>query len=153
LNLRESLGLDGEIESDCQPLYPIVSALLPISGVKTLRDATRGGVTAIMHEFKQISGYGLEVNEADLPLAPAVRGVCELLGMDPLNFANEGKLIAIVSKGSAEQALQAMRATEAGANAAIIGEVNRSGRITVKGCFGGSRLLDLPSTEPLPRIC
>ena len=153
LNLRESLGLDGEIESDCQPLYPLVEALSPISGVRTLRDATRGGVTAIMHEFKASSGCGLEVHEDRLPLTPAVRGICELLGMDPLNFANEGKLIAVVAPEFAEQALGAMRETREGMQAAIIGEVNASGKVTVKGGFGGSRLLDLPSSEPLPRIC
>jgi hydrogenase expression/formation protein HypE len=153
LNLRESLGLDADISSDCRPLYPVVKVLLEIKGVRALRDATRGGVTAIMHEFKDSSGCGFEIKEADLPINPAVRGVCELLGLDPLNFANEGKLIAIVSSEDADQALLAMRNTEESKEAAVIGEVNDKGVVTVKGGFGGTRLLDLPTTEPLPRIC
>lgn len=153
LNLRENLGLDGQLTSDCQHLYPLVKALLPIKGVRTLRDATRGGVNAVLHEFMSSSGCGFELDEGALPITPAVRGICELLGLEAFNFANEGKLIAIVCKQDAENALNALRAQSGGHDAAIIGEANTAGQITVRNPFGGSRWLDLPNSEPMPRIC
>ncbi|MDB1122382.1 hydrogenase expression/formation protein HypE [Vibrio algarum] len=153
LNLREDLGLEGQLTSDCQHLYPLVEALLPISGVRCLRDATRGGVNAVMHEFMSSSGCGFELDEDALPLTPAVRGICELLGLDAINFANEGKLVAIVAEQDAEQALQAMKQTAGGKEAAIIGYANTANQITIKNPFGGSRWLDLPNSEPMPRIC
>ncbi len=88
LNLREQLGLDGELASDCAVLTPLIQTLRHIDGVKALRDATRGGVNAVAHEFAASCGYGIELSESALPLKPAVRGVCELLGLDALNFAN-----------------------------------------------------------------
>lgn len=93
LNLREQLGLDGELVSDCAVLTPLIQTLRDIPGVKALRDATRGGVNAVVHEFAAACGCGIEISEAALPVKPAVRGVCELLGLDALNFANEGKLV------------------------------------------------------------
>lgn len=153
LNLREDLGLEGQLTSDCQHLYPLVEALLPISGVRCLRDATRGGVNAVMHEFMSSSGCGFELDEDALPLTPAVRGICELLGLEAINFANEGKLVAIVAEQDAEQALQAMKQTAGGKEAAIIGYANTANQITIKNPFGGSRWLDLPNSEPMPRIC
>lgn len=153
LNLREDLGLEGQLTSDCQHLYPLVEALLPISGVRCLRDATRGGVNAVMHEFMSSSGCGFELDEDALPLTPAVRGICELLGLEAINFANEGKLVAIVAEQDAEQALQAMKQTAEGKEAAIIGYANTANQITIKNPFGGSRWLDLPNSEPMPRIC
>lgn len=153
LNLREDLGLEGQLTSDCQHLYPLVEALLPISGVRCLRDATRGGVNAVMHEFMSTSGCGFELDEDALPLTPAVRGICELLGLEAINFANEGKLVAIVAEQDAEQALQAMKQTAGGKEAAIIGYANTANQITIKNPFGGSRWLDLPNSEPMPRIC
>jgi hydrogenase expression/formation protein HypE len=153
LNLRENLGLDGQLVSDCQHLYPLVEALLPIEGVRCLRDATRGGVNAVLHEFMAASGHGFAIDEQQLPLTPAVRGICELLGLEAVNFANEGKLIAIVAEQDAEQALSALRATTGGAAATVIGVANSANQITVKNPFGGSRWLDLPNSEPMPRIC
>lgn len=153
LNLREDLGLEGQLTSDCQHLYPLVEALLPISGVRCLRDATRGGVNAVMHEFMSSSGCGFELDEDALPLTPAVRGICELLGLEAINFANEGKLVAIVAEQDAEKALQAMKQTAGGKEAAIIGYANTANQITIKNPFGGSRWLDLPNSEPMPRIC
>ncbi|PSW04205.1 hydrogenase expression/formation protein HypE [Photobacterium lipolyticum] len=153
LNLREKLGIEGNLSSDCQHLYPVVAALKNIQGVRALRDATRGGVNAVLHEFCSSSGCGITVSESQLPISSQVRGICELLGLDPINFANEGKLIAVVTKEDAEDALAAMRITAEGENAAIIGEVNDQRRVTLSGLFGGTRRLDLPSFEPLPRIC
>ncbi len=153
LNLREGLGLDGELSSDCAVLTPLIATLRDLPGVKALRDATRGGVNAVVHEFAASCGYGIELNEADLPVKPAVRGVCELLGLEALNFANEGKLVIAVQREAAEQALARLRTHPLGADAAIIGEVVERQGVRLAGLYGVKRLLDLPHAEPLPRIC
>ncbi|WP_413285356.1 hydrogenase expression/formation protein HypE [Vibrio sp. MA40-2] len=153
LNLREKLGLDGQLASDCQHLYPLVETMLPIAGIRCLRDATRGGVNAVLHEFMASSGCGFQLDEVTIPVSPEVRGICELLGLEAINFANEGKLVAIVAQEHSQQALQALKQTIAGKEAAIIGEVNSANQVTIKSPFGGSRWLDLPNSEPMPRIC
>ena len=153
LNLREKLGLDGSLVSDCQHLYPLVEALLPLSGVRALRDATRGGINAVLHEFSTSSGCGFQLNEEMLPMTQEVRGICELLGLEAINFANEGKFVAIVSKEDTDAALQSLKQVPGGQAATVIGTVNSSKQITIKNAFGGSRWLDLPTTEPMPRIC
>ncbi|MDC0726166.1 hydrogenase expression/formation protein HypE [Phytobacter diazotrophicus] len=153
LNLREQLGLDGELTSDCAVLTPLIQQLRDIPGVKALRDATRGGVNAVVHEFTAASGYGIELNERDLPVKTAVRGVCELLGLEALNFANEGKLVIAVQRQSAEQVLAQLRAHPLGQDAAIIGEVVERKGVRLAGLYGVKRILDLPHAEPLPRIC
>lgn len=154
LNLRENLGLAADdLQSDCAVLAPLIDALRQIPGVHALRDATRGGVNAVMHEYAQGSGCGMMLMEQALPLKPTVRGVCELLGLDPLNFANEGKLIIVVAPEAEQPVLDALHATELGRNATTIGEVNDGKRVTLKGLYGVERILDLPQNEPLPRIC
>lgn len=153
LNLREGLGLDGELQSDCAVLTPLIQTLRNCSGVKTLRDATRGGVNAVAHEFAAASGCGIELVESQLPVKPAVRGLCELLGLDPLNFANEGKLLIGVERAAAEAVLEKLRAHPLGQNAAIIGEVVERKGVRLTGLYGIKRTLDLPHSEPLPRIC
>lgn len=153
LNLREQLGLDGELISDCAVLTPLIQQLRDIPGVKALRDATRGGVNAVVHEFAATSGYGIELNERDLPVKTAVRGVCELLGLDALNFANEGKLVIAVQRQAAQQVLARLRAHPLGQDAAIVGEVVERKGVRLAGLYGVKRILDLPHAEPLPRIC
>lgn len=153
LNLREQLGLEGALSSDCALLSPLIEALRPIRGVKALRDATRGGVNAVMHEFAASSGCGMALQEKALPLKPSVRGVCELLGLDALNFANEGKLVIGVAREAAQQALETMKAHPLGRDAAIVGEVTASAGVRLCGLYGVKRTLDLPHSEPLPRIC
>lgn len=153
LNLREKLGLDGDLHSDCAVLAPMIAPLLHISGVKALRDATRGGVNAVLHEFADASGCGMEISENQLPLNPAVRGVCELLGLDALNFANEGKLVIAVSSESAPAVLYALQQHPCGKQATIVGEVVERKGVRVTGLYGVKRTLDLPHFEPLPRIC
>lgn len=154
LNLRENLKLNAsDLRSDCAVLSPLVDMLRPIAGVRTLRDATRGGINAVMHEYAQSSGCGMEIKEGALPLTSSVRGVCELLGLDPLNFANEGKLIIVVAPEAEQQALDALHNHPLGQNAATIGETNDSGKVTLQGLYGVTRVLDLPQNEPLPRIC
>jgi hydrogenase expression/formation protein HypE len=153
LNLREQLGLDGDLRSDCAVLTPLIQTLRDIPGVKALRDATRGGVNAVAHEFAAASGYGVMLQEASLPVKPAVRGVCELLGLDALNFANEGKLVIGVSAGAADRVLSTLRSHPLGCDAAIIGEITERRGVHLTGLYGVRRTLDLPHAEPLPRIC
>jgi hydrogenase expression/formation protein HypE len=153
LNLREGLGLDGELRSDCAVLTPLIQTLRSISGVKALRDATRGGVNAVVHEFASRCGYGIELTERGLPVKPAVRGLCELLGLEPLNFANEGKLVIGVERAAAESVLEQLHAHPLGRDAAMIGEVVERKGVRLTGLYGVKRMLDLPHTEPLPRIC
>lgn len=136
LNLREQLGLDGELASDCAVLTPLIQTLRHIDGVKALRDATRGGVNAVAHEFATSCGYGIELSESALPLKPAVRGVCELLGLDALNFANEGKLVIAVERQAADRALAALRAHPLGRDAALIGEVVERKGVRLAGLYG-----------------
>ncbi|EMH4163615.1 hydrogenase expression/formation protein HypE [Pluralibacter gergoviae] len=153
LNLREQLGLEGELVSDCAVLTPLIQSLRDLPGVKALRDATRGGVNAVAHEFAAASGCGIELNEAALPVKTAVRGVCELLGLDALNFANEGKLVIGVARDCADEALARLRAHPLGRDAAIIGEMMAQTGVRLNGLYGIKRTLDLPHAEPLPRIC
>ena len=153
LNLREGLGLDGALASDCAVLTPLIQSLRDLPGVKALRDATRGGVNAVAHEFAATSGCGIELNERELPVNDTVRGVCELLGLDALNFANEGKLVIAVARDAAEAALARLRAHPLGRHAAIVGEVVARSGVRSVGLYGVKRTLDLPHAEPLPRIC
>ncbi|WP_192457525.1 hydrogenase expression/formation protein HypE [Musicola keenii] len=153
LNLRENLGLEAELVSDCAVLEPLIAPLRRIDGVRALRDATRGGVTAILHEFAAASGCGMEVQENALPVKTAVRGICELLGLEALNFANEGKLVLVVSPEAEDRVLDALRSHPLGHDAAVIGSVTDKKQVRLCGVFGASRLLDLPHSEPMPRIC
>lgn len=153
LNLREKLGLESELMSDCASLAPMIAPLRAIAGVRAMRDATRGGVTAILHEFSQASGYGMQIHEPVLPMKTAVRGICELLGLDALNFANEGKLVIVVAPEAEAEVLAALHAHPLGQDAIAIGEVIESRQVRLCGMFGVSRRLELPHFEPLPRIC
>jgi hydrogenase expression/formation protein HypE len=135
----------------------LVAELLARLGadVHVLRDPTRGGVASATNEIAAKARVGIRLDEPSIPVAEPVRGACELLGLDPLYVANEGKLIAIVAREAAESALDAIRAHPLGAEAAIIGEVvaERPGLVTVRSSIGGSRILDLLTGEQLPRIC
>lgn len=153
LNLREKLGMSLDVISDCAVLTPLIAPLRAISGVRAMRDATRGGVNAILHEFSRAAGVGIEVEESLLPIAPAVRGICELLGLDAINFANEGKLVLVTAPEAEQAVLRALRAHPLGADAALIGRVTTGRQVRLQGAYGISRLLDLPHAEPLPRIC
>jgi hydrogenase expression/formation protein HypE len=156
VDARGQFALENSIVTDCQPLHGLVQALLAASpAVRCLRDATRGGIASVLNEFAEQSGVGIRLDEASIPLRAEVRGMCELLGLDPLYLANEGKLVAVVPSEQAEAALQAMRAHPAGAASAAIGEVlgTRPGRVTLRSVFGGERIVDVPFGEQLPRIC
>ena len=152
---RNQLALEADIESDCQPLDGLVAAMLAACpAIHCLRDATRGGVATVLNEFARSSDVGIRIRERDLPLREEVKGACEILGLDPLYLANEGKLVAVVAPGDAASLLAAMRAHPAAAEAAIIGEVaGRPGIVTMQTSFGGERIVDMLVGEQLPRIC
>ncbi|OOF45287.1 hydrogenase expression/formation protein HypE [Rodentibacter trehalosifermentans] len=153
INLREKLGIQTSLQSDCAVLYPLIERLREVDGVKAVRDATRGGVNAVLHEFAQAQGLGVTVDEQALPIRQEVRGICELLGLEALNFANEGKLVIVATAEKTPEILTALRPHPLGENAAVIGEMTTDRKVRIRGVFGQSRLLDLPTNEPLPRIC
>ena len=156
LNARGELGVEAPLRSDTQPLHGLVRSLLAACpDVHCLRDATRGGVATVLNEFAQASRATLRIDEARLPLREAVRGVCAILGLDPLYFANEGMLVAVVPGDAAEAALAAMRAHPAGTYAALIGRVaaETPALVTLRTRFGGERVVDMLTGEQLPRIC
>jgi hydrogenase expression/formation protein HypE len=156
LQERADLGFATKIASDCQPLNGLVATLLAsCPEVHCLRDATRGGVATVLNEFAAASRQCLRIRETDLPIRDEVRGVCELLGLDPLYMANEGKLVAVVPGSDADRALAALRSHPHGREAAIIGEVAETPEETVvlTTPFGGSRILDMLVGDQLPRIC
>ena len=156
VDARGELALDNRIESDCQPLNGLVEALFDACPeIRCLRDATRGGLATVLNEFAAASGTAMRIEERALPVREDVRGMCEILGLDPLYLANEGKLVAVVPGEGAEAALAAMRAHPAGREAAIIGEVTAepAGTVVLKTAFGGDRLVDMLVGEQLPRIC
>ncbi len=154
---REEFALEAEISSDTRSLWPAADALLEAAGpdLHCMRDATRGGVASALNELARASGVAALVREADVPVAPAVAGACELLGIEPMYVANEGKLLAFVAPQSAEQALRALRALPGCEQAAEIGEIAAEppGMVLVDTAFGGRRVMDLLAGDPLPRIC
>jgi hydrogenase expression/formation protein HypE len=157
LSVREGLAFETTIESDSAALNGLVGALLGALGerVHVLRDPTRGGVASATNEIAAAAQVGLRLEERAIPLAEQVRGACEILGLDPLYVANEGKCLAIVAPEAAEQALALMRAHPLGREAALIGEVvaDHPGRVMMRSGVGGMRIVDMLSGEQLPRIC
>ncbi len=153
---RNQLALEADVRSDCRPLDGLVAAMLAACpAIRCLRDATRGGAATVLNEFAQNSKVGIRIRERDLPLREEVKGACEILGLDPLYLANEGKLIAVVAPGDASAVLAAMRVHPAGAEAVVIGEIveKRPGTVTMQTVFGGERIVDMLVGEQLPRIC
>ena len=156
MSVREGLEFETEIASDTAPLNGLVEAMLAVGGdIHVLRDPTRGGVTSALTEIAQSAGVGMLIEEARIPIGEEVKGACEILGLDPLYVANEGKLIAVVAPGAAEGVLAAMRAHPLGREAAIIGEVTAEhpAFVLMKTRVGGTRVVDMLSGEQLPRIC
>lgn len=156
MSVREGLEFESEIASDTAPLHDLVAKILAVANdVHVLRDPTRGGITSALTEVAQAAKVGMQLQEAAIPISEEVKGACEILGLDPLYVANEGKLLAIVAAGDAERVLDAMRAHPLGAEAAIIGEVvpDHPGFVTMNTRVGGRRVVDMLSGEQLPRIC
>ena len=154
---RGEFELGAPIESDTRPLWPVVDALLEAAGASlhAMRDATRGGVASVLNELARASGVAMLVREKAVPVHPAVAGASEILGIDPMYVANEGKLVAFVAPEEAERTLAAMRAVPGCDEAADIGEVRREppGMVLVETSFGGKRVMDQLAGDPLPRIC
>jgi hydrogenase expression/formation protein HypE len=153
---RGELGIEADVTSDTAPLGGLVAGLLAAApGVRALRDATRGGVATILNEIAKAANVGVLVSEDDIPVRPEVRGASELLGIDPMYVACEGRLVAVVHGDQASQALAALRGHPLGGQAAIIGQVTADppGIVQLKTAFGGTRIVDLLVGDPLPRIC
>jgi hydrogenase expression/formation protein HypE len=153
---RESLGLESTIASDTAPLHELVAAMLATCpDIHAMRDPTRGGVAATLLEIAARSRVGIELDEERVPVREDVRGACEILGFDPLYVANEGKLVAFVPSGAAERVLAAMRAHPLGRDAARIGDVVEAhpALVVVRTGIGGTRVLERPYGELLPRLC
>jgi hydrogenase expression/formation protein HypE len=154
---RGELGLEAEIESDTCSLWPAVDALLDAAGpsLHCMRDATRGGVASVLNELARASGVAMLVREGDVPVEPAVAGAAELLGIDPMYVANEGKLVAFVAPEAVDSALAALRAVPGCERATEIGQVKTEppGMVLVETAFGGRRVMDQLVGDPLPRIC
>jgi hydrogenase expression/formation protein HypE len=154
---RGELGLEADVESDTRPLWPAVDAMLEAAGpgLRTIRDATRGGVATVLNELARASGVSVTVREADIPVRPDVAGACELLGIDPMYVANEGTLVAFVDPEHADAALDAVRSVAGCEAAAELAEVRAEppGMVLVETAFGGKRVMDLLAGDPLPRIC
>jgi hydrogenase expression/formation protein HypE len=156
MSLREGLEFDTTITSDSAALHTLVAALLAAApDVHVMRDPTRGGVASSLNEIAQDAKVGIQIHEARVPVLPQVRAACELLGLDPLFVANEGKMLAIVPPTQADAALVAMRAHPLGANAAAIGEVvaDHPGMLVERTQIGARRVVTMQIGEQLPRIC
>jgi hydrogenase expression/formation protein HypE len=153
---RGELELEVELKSDTAPLNGMVKSLLDdVLGVRCLRDPTRGGVATVLAELALTAEVGITIHESELPIRPEVTGACEILGIDPIYVANEGKLIAVVAPDSANAALAAIRSHPLGREAAIIAEITPDppGLVVLETAFGGSRVVDMLAGDPLPRIC
>jgi hydrogenase expression/formation protein HypE len=153
---RGDMALDTPVESDCAPLHGLIRALLDAApGVRFMRDATRGGLATVLNEVAAASQVAIEIDEALTPIREPVRGFCEILGLDPLYLANEGRIALIAPPGEADAALAAMRAHPLGAGATAIGRVlgGEPARVTMRTLVGGRRIVDMLVGEQLPRIC
>jgi len=156
LAAREALEISSQLRSDCASLNSLIDTLLNrVEGVRMMRDLTRGGLATVMCELAAQGPSGIELEENDIPTDDQVRGLCEMLGLDPLYLANEGKFVAIVDARSTEHVMDVMRGDPLGKNAQIIGEVvkDHPGRVVMKTQIGGRRIIDMLTGEQLPRIC
>lgn len=156
LSQREGLTFETPLVSDSAPLHTLVAAMLEVGpGIRCLRDPTRGGLSSTLNEIAALSRVGVVLDEPAIPIKEEVRGACELLGLDPLYVANEGKLVAIVEAAQAEKMLAAMRAHPLARDAQIIGTVTEANRglVTMRTLLGTTRIVDMLSGDQLPRIC
>ena len=157
MSVREGLEFEGALDSDCASLAELVQTMLAAGGqaIHCLRDLTRGGLASALNEIARDAEVGIQLQEPSIPVAEPVAGACELLGLDPLYVANEGRLVALVAPESADRVLEAMRRHPAAAGAATVGTVTdrHPGTVELRGPLGGGRILDLLSGEQMPRIC
>jgi hydrogenase expression/formation protein HypE len=152
---REQFGLRGEVKSDSASIFAIAQALLKTGGVRFMRDPTRGGLASVANEIASVSGYGVRLQEASVPIQVPVRSVCEMLGYDPYYLACEGRLLAVVDAAYGASALSAMRAVVGGEESAIIGRIEegKPHHVVLETELGGERVLEELEDDPLPRIC
>ena len=157
MSVREGLAFETTIESDSASLYDLVAGVLAAAGeqIHVLRDPTRGGLSTTLNEIAVQAAVGIRLNETSIPINEEVRGACEILGLDPLYVANEGKCLLIVAREAGEVVLAALQAHPLGREAALIGEVvaDHPGRVVLRSRIGGQRIVDMLSGEQLPRIC
>lgn len=157
LSKREGIQFETPITSDTAALHGLVAHMLATAGgsIRAMRDPTRGGLASTLNEFAQAAKIGIRIAEARVPIEPAVAGACEMLGLDPLHVANEGKLVVIAAREQAGELVAAMREHDLGRSAAIIGDVTNDtpGLVSVKTKIGSWRILDMLAGEQLPRIC
>ena len=156
LNARGDFHFSSSLESDCTSLNSLIQlVLLNAGGIRFMRDATRGGLAAVLCEFAEKSGFGIEIDETKIPVKQEVKAMCELLGFDPLTIANEGKVVMVVDKRGGEDILEIMKRNKKGKNSAVIGRIveDHKGKVRLKTSSGGSRWIDLPAGDQLPRIC
>ena len=156
MSVREGIEFETVLESDTAPLTDLVRVMLEACpGIRAMRDPTRGGVSSVLNELAAASRVGVVIKEAAIPIRPDVRGACEMLGLDPLYVANEGKLIAVVPPPEADRLVEVMRSHPLGRSAAIIGEVvaEHPGMVTLRSRVGGERVVTMLAGEQLPRIC
>jgi len=145
-------GVDTDIKSDCKVLWSEVKALIDADiNIKALRDATRGGLSAVLNEWSETSSVSIEINEDKIPLSDEVIGLCEIFGFEPMDLANEGTFILAVSNEDKEKALEVLK--NFNKNASIIGEVKKGNKVILKSPYGSKRYIELPKGELLPRIC
>lgn len=156
LSQREGIELESALESDTAPLADLAQmALRARPSIRLMRDPTRGGLASTLNELAQASGVGVRIEEERLPLRPEVKGACEILGLDPLYVANEGKLVAVLPAADADRLVETLHEHPLGRNAAVVGEVlaDGPGIVRLKSRVGGERMVSLLAGEPLPRIC
>ncbi|HOX29166.1 MAG TPA: hydrogenase expression/formation protein HypE [bacterium] len=153
---REGLKFNVPVVSDCAPLSGLIRDVHVFAGdIRFMRDPTRGGLATVLNEISSSAEVGIEIYEDDIPVSDGVQGMCELLGLDPLYVANEGKVVMIASEKSAPEILKKMRANEYGAGSRVIGRITAEhpGKVSMKTPYGGSRIIDMLTGDQLPRIC
>lgn len=156
MNLREELGFDNNIKSDCTLLNKLISEILSVSkNIKVLRDPTRGGVATTLNEIIEHSKISMEITEDSIPVKDEVKAMCDILGLDPLYIANEGKLIVVVDKNDSDKVLEVIKKNPIGVDASIIGHAIKDGKnkLYLKTTIGGKRIINMPEGELLVRIC
>lgn len=155
LSKREGFNFESTIESDCAALNNLIQDAIKIGGIKFMRDPTRGGLAAVLNEIAEEGNLEIIIEEERIPIDERVRGICSILGLDPIYIANEGKVVMVVESGAAEDVFSVVKKDLLGANASIIGEIKGSGEkgVYLKTSYGGMRIIDMPIEDNLPRIC
>jgi hydrogenase expression/formation protein HypE len=153
ISYREGYGFESDVESDCAPLNELSEAALGVGGVVDMKDPTRGGLANCLNEISQKSRVSIVVREERIPINPPTKAACDMLGLDPLEIGNEGKMVLCVVKERAEEVLEAIKEAEDGRNATIIGEAKEGDKVIMETRAGGKRIIDKPYGDPIPRIC